>query len=136
MKKGTLKEGHGDIERKITFLLFDRNDNFLGETDPMDVEAAEQFYDVDDVKESEIFKTFIEKKKLQPNDVVKAKRERVYIYDGRELEHEYYAPSDSMELFDEKTNTWLNWSGQQLRDPDEYNKNSEGYTPFGDEGDD
>jgi hypothetical protein len=41
-----------------------------------------------------------------------------------------------MELFDEKTNTWLNWSGQQLRDPDEYNKNSEGYTPFGDEGDD
>jgi hypothetical protein len=46
---------------------------------------------------------------------------------------EYYQPSDSYELFDEKENKWYNMSGQELRNPDEYNKNQEGYTPFGDE---
>lgn len=45
----------------------------------------------------------------------------------------YYAPSDSYELLDPKTNQFYNRSGQKLRDPEEYDQDSEGYTPFGDE---
>lgn len=44
---------------------------------------------------------------------------------------EYYPPSDSMEYTD--GTTWYNSSGSTLRDPEEYNPYSEGYTPFGDE---
>lgn len=45
----------------------------------------------------------------------------------------YYPPSDSIELYDDETDTFYNASGQRLRDPSEYDANSEGYTPFGDE---
>ncbi len=45
----------------------------------------------------------------------------------------YYAPSDSFEWTDGKR--WWNDFGQELRAPDEYDPNQEGYTPFGDEGD-
>jgi hypothetical protein len=51
----------------------------------------------------------------------------------KECEKEYYPPSESMEFYHEATNTWYNNSGQRLRDPEEYNPHSEGYTPFGDE---
>jgi len=50
-----------------------------------------------------------------------------------QLDEEYYYPSQSIELYDPETDTWYNHSGQQLRDTKEYNPNSEGYTPFGDE---
>jgi hypothetical protein len=43
----------------------------------------------------------------------------------------YYAPSESEEYFDGEN--FYNASGQLLRDPSEYDTNSEGYTPFGDE---
>ena len=49
------------------------------------------------------------------------------------LDYAYYCPSNSYELYDYKSDTWYNRSGQVLRNPDEYNPNSEGYTPFGDE---
>ena len=49
------------------------------------------------------------------------------------LTQAYYAPSDSYELMDESTGQFYNHSGQPLRDPDEYDSYSEGYTPFGDE---
>ena len=58
---------------------------------------------------------------------------------GNPLEKQYYAPSQSEELFDPKTNTWYNLFGQSIRDPSEYDRNNggeDGYTPFGDEGDD
>lgn len=45
----------------------------------------------------------------------------------------YYGPSDSYELMDQETGQFYNRSGQELRDPEEYNECSEGYTPFGDE---
>jgi hypothetical protein len=51
----------------------------------------------------------------------------------RELDKEYYPPSGSYELYDYKSDTWYNRSGQVLRSPDEYDPYSEGYTPFGDE---
>ena len=44
---------------------------------------------------------------------------------------EHYGPSGSSEYTDGET--WYNRSGQQLRDPEEYNPHSDGYTPFGDE---
>ncbi len=44
---------------------------------------------------------------------------------------DYYAPSASFEYTD--GSIFYNRSGQRLRSPKEYNPNSEGYTPFGDE---
>jgi hypothetical protein len=45
----------------------------------------------------------------------------------------YYSPSNSFELYDNKTGIFYNQSGQELRSPEEYDLNTEGYTPFGDE---
>ena len=42
-----------------------------------------------------------------------------------------YFPSNSVEYFDGEN--WYNSSGEALRNPEEYDTNSEGYTPFGDE---
>jgi hypothetical protein len=48
-----------------------------------------------------------------------------------DMDQEYYSPSDSYEYFDGEY--FYNIFGQQLRSPREFDKNSEGYTPFGDE---
>ena len=53
------------------------------------------------------------------------------LYENGEIEQAYYGPSDSYEFFDGEN--FYNASGQQLRDPSEYDCSSEGYTPFGDE---
>jgi len=50
-----------------------------------------------------------------------------------ECEEQYYWPSESVEYYNHETNTWYNHSGQKLRNPDEYNSNQEGFSPFGDE---
>lgn len=49
------------------------------------------------------------------------------------LDREFYPPSGSYEFYDRKTGSFYNHSGQALRDVEEYNQYSEGYTPFGDE---
>jgi hypothetical protein len=51
--------------------------------------------------------------------------------DFKNCDRAYYAPSGSYEYFDGCN--YYNASGQRLRNPGEYNKFSEGYTPFGDE---
>lgn len=48
-----------------------------------------------------------------------------------EVYKEYYSPSDSNEWFD--GDNFYNASGDMLRDTNEFNAYSEGYTPFGDE---
>ena len=53
------------------------------------------------------------------------------LVENGEITIEYYAPSDSYEYFD--GTYYYNRSGQQLIDPSNYDINSEGYTPFGDE---
>ena len=45
----------------------------------------------------------------------------------------YYSPSNSYELMNPETGEFYNHLGQELRSPDEYNQNYDGYTPFGDE---
>ncbi len=45
----------------------------------------------------------------------------------------YYEPTGTYEIFDTDTQTYENQFGQQLRNPEQYNSSSEGYTPFGDE---
>ena len=50
-----------------------------------------------------------------------------------ELIREYYDPSGTFELFDPETGQFYNESMRELRDPEEYDNRSEGYTPFGDE---
>jgi hypothetical protein len=47
-----------------------------------------------------------------------------------EVWKEYYACGTT--AFTDGIN-WFNQSGQNLRNPDEYDTNQEGYTPFGDE---
>jgi len=47
------------------------------------------------------------------------------------MRQEYYPPSDTYEDFD--GTYFYNAAGQRLRNPEEYNQRSEGYTPFGDE---
>jgi len=54
--------------------------------------------------------------------------ERIDISD---LEKEYYSPSDSYEYWDGEY--FYNRMGNKLRNPSEYRRDSEGYTPFGDE---
>jgi hypothetical protein len=49
------------------------------------------------------------------------------------MEKAYYSPSDSYEDYDPKTDQFYNAAGDPLRDPDEYDPDSEGYTPWGDE---
>lgn len=49
------------------------------------------------------------------------------------LERAYYSPSGSYEYYDSDTQTYYTRSGEELRDPSEYDEYSEGYTPFGDE---
>ena len=50
-----------------------------------------------------------------------------------QLSKRYYTPSDTYEYYDTVTRTFYNSTGQELRNPEEYNSHSEGYTPFGDE---
>jgi len=47
------------------------------------------------------------------------------------MEMEYYAPTGTYENYDGEC--YYNIAGDRLRDPEEYNVYSEGYTPFGDE---
>lgn len=49
------------------------------------------------------------------------------------IETAYYWPSDTMEFYDSKTDTFYNAFGQELRHPESYSTSTEGYTPFGDE---
>lgn len=49
------------------------------------------------------------------------------------LEKRYYKPSATFELYDPEYDIWYNSNMDILRDPIEYNEESEGYTPFGDE---
>ena len=53
------------------------------------------------------------------------------LVENGEITREYYSPSDSYEFFDGIT--YYNSTGEQLRDPSEYDQYSDGYTPFGDE---
>lgn len=50
------------------------------------------------------------------------------------FERRYYAPSDSMEYYDEENGQWYTVSGTPLRNPSEFLPGDDGcYTPFGDE---
>ena len=48
------------------------------------------------------------------------------------FEEVYYAAYTTA-FYDEENDIYYNRSGQRLRNPKEYDNNSEGYTPFGDE---
>ena len=43
-------------------------------------------------------------------------------------------PCGTTALWNPETDVYYNTSGSRLRDPREYDRTSEGYTPFGDEG--
>jgi len=121
--------------RMIVYLIYDRDSNFLGTLDPIDEEKTIDFDTIDDVVDTPEFQKFAQEKNITKEQVGRVRTERTYSMNGNSLDKEYYYPSQSEELFDPKTNTWYNLSGQQMRDPSEYDRSGEGYTPFGDEGD-
>jgi len=51
----------------------------------------------------------------------------------RQLEEVYYGEG-TYAFYDAETDTYYNAFGEELRHKSAFNKNSEGYTPFGDEG--
>ena len=50
-----------------------------------------------------------------------------------ELEYTEYGSTGTYAFWDRESDTYYNDFGQRLRDPNEYDRYSEGYTPFGDE---
>ena len=75
------------------------------------------------------------KGKFAAGDIRRVVKDTEYYMDGRQLSEAQYAPSDSMEFYDDETDTYYNRSGQQLRNPLEYEPDEDGtYEPFGDEG--
>jgi len=127
------ESGRNGFKRIIIFNIYDNEGNYLGDLDPMDEENY--ISTIDDLIGTPEFEKFSQEKNITPEQIGRVKKENEYRMNGEWLEKQYYAPSQSEELFDFKTNTWYNLSGQQMRNPSEYDRGGEGYTPFGDEGD-
>lgn len=135
--KPKLNEDRNGFKRLMVFSLYDKNGSYLGDIGPIDEEN--NYMDTkSEVLATPEFQKFAQEKNITAEQIGQIKRDHEYSIDGNPLEKEYYAPSQSEELFDSKTNTWYNLSGQQMRDPSEYDRggdHEDGYTPFGDEGD-
>jgi hypothetical protein len=135
--KPKLNEGREDFKRLMVFSLYDTQGGYLGDIGPIDEEN--NYMDTkSEVLATPEFQKFAQEKNITAEQIGKITRGYEYTMNGQPLETEYYAPSQSEELYDRKTNTWYNLSGQQMRDPSEYARggsHEDGYTPFGDEGD-
>lgn len=134
----SVQEGRSGLQRMTVFLMYDKNGSYLGDLAPIDEEQrASEFYQntKSEVLATPEFQKFAQEKNITPDQIGRIKRDSEYTMDGNPLSFEYYAASDSQELYDSKTKTWYNRSGQQLRNPEEYDKTNPEYTPFGDEGD-
>jgi len=130
----SLNEDRENFKRMKSYLVYGRNGEFHGQTDPIDEEESYHIETVDDVVATPEFQKFAQENNITRDQVGRMRTETVYMMNGVELSKEYYSPSQSQELYDTKNNIWYNLSGQQMRDPSEYDQSGEGYTPFGDEG--
>jgi len=129
-----INENQEGFKRLIVFSIYDKNNDYLGDLDPMDEENNYHIQMKSDVMATPEFQKFAKEKNITPEQIGKISKDYEYTMDGNPLSTEYYAPSESEELYDEKTKTFYNNSGQQMRDSSEYDSSGEGYTPFGDEG--
>jgi len=133
-----LKEGRQGFKRLIVFRIYDKNGSYLGDLDPIDEqERQSEFYEG---TKTEVFRTpefqkLAQEKNITPEQVGRVVKDSEYTMDGNPLDWETYAPSDSQELYDPKNKVFYNRSGQQLRNPREYDRSDPEWTPFGDEGD-
>lgn len=134
-----IQEGNrSGFNRLTVFRIYDKNGSYLGDLDPIDEEnRAGEFYEG---TKTEVFRTpefqkFAQERNTMPEQIGRVVKSSEYTMDGNPLSFEYYAPSDSEELYDEKTRIFYNRSGQRLRNPEEYNRRDPEWTPFGDEGD-
>jgi hypothetical protein len=131
-------ESNQGFKRMTIFLMYDKNGSYLGDLAPIDEqERASEFYEnsKSEVLATPEFQKFAQEKNITPDQIGRIKKDYEYTMNGNPLSFEYYAASDSEELYDSKTKTWYNRSGQQLRNPEEYDKTNPEWTPFGDEGD-
>jgi len=132
--KSPLNEDRDGFERKVAFWIYTNDGDFLGETDPI--------ADGDYISEpEELFMTpewnkFAQENNVTSEQVGQIKRDRRYFMNGKELEKAHYSPSQSEELYDSETNTWYNLSGQQMRDPSEYERYTDGTNQWGERYDD
>ena len=70
-------------------------------------------------------------RKLNLIDLINLGFSMAELYEMGEVTRQFYFPSYSTEFYDGCN--FYNLHGEILRDPEEYNAHSEGYTPFGDE---
>lgn len=129
-----LNEDREEFKRAMVYLIYSKDGDYLGDLDPIDEEQSAYFDNIDDIITTPEFQKFAQENNITPEQVGRVKTERTYTMNGIPLSKEYYAPSESTELYDEQNNVWYNLSGQQMRDPSEYDRGGEGYTPWGDEG--
>ena len=136
--KPKLNEYNDDFKKLTVFGIYDKNSTYLGDLPPIDeMERASEFHEN---TKAEIFRTpefqkFAQEKNVTADDIDRIVKNHEYYIGSNPLSWEYYSPSQSEELFDSKTNTFYNRSGQQLRSPREYDRSNPEWTPFGDEGD-
>ena len=140
--KKILNEGYyGDnknFRKAYSHIIYDGRSDYLGEIGPYNDEDS-IVSDIEhdgsvtrqQIMDTEQFKKFAVENNISPEEKnFRFKRIRNYMVDNRMLQQRYYPISESYELYDEKTDTWYNEFGQQLRDPSEYSRDE----PFGDEG--
>jgi len=133
-----LRDDNENFRIAYSHIIFDGRGFYLGELEPYNDEDSIVFYikngegiTKQQIMDTEQFKKFAVENNISPEEKnFKFKRLRNYMVGNRMLEQRYYPIGESLELYDEKTDTWYNEFGQQLRDPSEYSR----HEPFGDEG--
>jgi len=130
INESVMQENRQGFKRMIIFWMYDKEGSYLGDLDPID-EEGNYMNDKSEVLATPEFQKFSQEKNITAEQIGKITRSREYMMDGEYLEKQYYAPSQSEELYDPKTNTWYNLSGQQMRDPSEYERYSDGTNQWG-----
>lgn len=127
-----IQEDRENFKRLVAFLIYDKDGNYLGELEPMNYEET-YINNFDDVFALPEFQKFAQEKGITAKQVGQIKRENTFTMNDKLLSQKYYTPSSSQELYDSENDIWYTTNGQQLRDPSEYDRGGDGYTPFGDE---
>lgn len=124
-----IKEDNSGFKRMIVFWMYDKEGGYLGDLDPMADEGYISTFD--EIAATPEFEKFAKEKNITRDQIGRVTKSREYMMNGNYLEKQHYAPSQSEELFDPQTNTWYNLSGQQMRNPDEYERYSDGTNQWG-----
>ena len=126
----SISEGGKDFSVKVCFYVYDKEGGFIGETESLNREEVEHFSDVSELIHSGILDNLLKGKRMSPEMVGRVKRDNKYFMGHDELDTEYYKPSESMELFNPKTQKFYTRSGQELRSPGGFKNYTDGSNSF------